>query len=479
MEEDLKIKEPTEEEIRGQSIRIAVSRADFMTGFPKFYRAFDYVDQFPDSRIPTMGVRPLYDKDTQELTGRHDFIWSPKFAATLTDKQLLGVQMHELLHILLQHTTTRAPYRGKIKINKGGDAQLEEKEDQMHALIWNIATDLSINCMIKSYLQDPKGPKVGLFPGQGEYAALPEYRSAEFYYEQLLKEYEQEKKEMQKLINKLKEILKKAQGGDHGDWVEADDKGKVQKGNGQGGIKVQGNGPKGDQESPTADDIAKEMEKIANDLGCGGIKAGCGTNATSKYTDLSAGKEKRTPGWMKKATHASAHGFEVSPVATRKVPNRRFGILFPGRRRVSHRNKCLIAVDVSGSIDRPLLDKFTHHLNNLKKHADFDMFLFNSGIINKNGQNFTPETAEKAVFQWKTGMDIYIGGGTDFEPIMLFWNRVHRKYDSLFIFTDGEAGYRTPPTKPREVNWILYAQSDWYKDAIKHGNKYDIKNKEE
>jgi len=62
--------------------------------------------------------------------------------------------------------------------------------------------------------------------------------------------------------------------------------------------------------------------------------------------------------------------------------------------------------------------------------------------------------------------------------LFIFWNRVRVKYDAFFIFTDGEAGYVTPPTRAKEVNWILYNSSDWYSSNIKHGNKYPMEGKQ-
>ena len=473
--------EVDEKALRMQNIRIAVTRADFMTKMPRFYKAFDYVDMWPFEKIDTLCVAPIYDKGTKELTGKHDLMWSPKFTAQLSDKQLLGVQMHELLHILLGHTTNRSPKYKSFRVNAQGQGEIKDKEDQAIAEIWNISTDLAINSMIKDFLKDPAGlQKIGLFPGEGNFANLPELKNAEFYFEELMKQHKQDMKDLDKLLKELKKMFQEGKIGSHGEWVETDGKGKVTK---EGSAKAGGrkDPDKEDKENEakeddvTADDIAKDLQEIAEDCG---LTAGDSTG-TTKYADLSAGKEKKTPGWMKKTTHASIHGFEVATIATRKVPNRRYGILFPGKKRVAHRNKCLIAVDVSGSINRPLLVKFTEHLNKMKKYADFDLFFFNSSIIDKSGNTFDPSEGEKALCKWKTGMQFHVGGGTDFEPLLKFWNRVRVKYDSFFIFTDGEANYSTPPSRSREVNWILYASSSYWTNAIKHGNKYNINDKVE
>jgi predicted metal-dependent peptidase len=469
-----------QKEYMAELIRVSCTRAEFMITMPRFYRAFDYVDMYPNEEIETLGVAPIYQKGSKELSGKHDLMWNPNFTAQLSDQQLIGVQMHELLHILLGHTTTRCPHYTSMTINSQGQAQITNKEEQAQAYIWNIATDLAINCMIKNYLVDSRGlQKVGVFPGQEAFATLPEFMTAEFYFHELMKQYQQEMKDLDALIKKLKKMFEDGKIGSHRKWVEAV-KGLVKKeGQTKAGAKskseIEGDKDGADKDAPTIDEIEKELEEIAEDLG---LTAGS-SGGTYKTVDLSKGKERKTPGWMKKTTHASVHGFEVAVVATRKVPDRRFGILFPGKKRVAHRNKCIVFVDVSGSISRPLLNKFTEHLNKMKKYADFDLIFFNHSLISVTGKEFSPDQGENCITHWKKGMDFYIGGGTDFEPIFQFWNRVRVKYDACFIFTDGEANYQTPPSRPREVNWVLYASSSWYEAAIKHGNKYNIKEKSE
>jgi predicted metal-dependent peptidase len=476
-------------QISKETIRIAVSRTEFMTKMPRFYEAFDYVSMWSNEEIGTLCVAPIYDEDTKEYSGFHDLMWSAKFTSQLSNKQLIGVQMHELLHIILRHTTSRKPEYKSFVIDNQGRGMLDSKsesfkKDMVKQYAWNIATDLSINCMLEDWLIDSQGWQGGLFPGisicdeksqeTNPFKSYPKYQTADWYYDKLMSEQEKQEQEKQKSLDEAIEKWKKAfedgQIGDHSEWIEIDKDGNVTKeGKTQKGaqsIKANEDGP---EKSPlTAKEINDKLDEIGNDIG---IQAGT-SSGTKKSRDFSVGKELKTPGWMKKATHASVHGFELAPFLSRKVPNRRFGIVFPGRRKISVRNKCLIAVDVSYSIDKKKLITFTQHLNRMKKHADFDLVFFNSQIIDpKTGQSYQPEEAEKATCKWKTGMEFYVGGGTNFEPVILFWNRIRNKYSTLFIFTDGEAGYDTIPKNHKDINWILYGNS---KNAIIHGNKYDM-----
>ena len=67
-------------------------------------------------------------------------------------------------------------------------------------MIWNIATDLSINCLI-----GPDGYQNNVFPGVGKFEHMPSEQSAEWYYKELLNQAEQEK---QTLTEKVKSLLK-------------------------------------------------------------------------------------------------------------------------------------------------------------------------------------------------------------------------------------------------------------------------------
>jgi len=451
-----------------QNIRIALSRVEFMTTMPRFYRAYDYVEMksSESEECPTIGISRIFDS-TNQFTGYHQMFWNPHFLSGLTDKQLLGVQMHELLHILLGHTTNRdQTFELESATIKDGYRRLDSnhpkfKDDQAKQTIWNYATDLSINCLIKDYLKPTVFETVGsfeggLFPGEGDFITLPPYKTAEFYYQELLKNYKNQMRDLDKFLKDFKEQFEKEKIGSHSRWDIAS-KSSTQK------------------DDISVADIEKDLKDIADDIGLtsSGKQAGTGSK-TTKAVDLSAGKERKIPGWMKKTTHESVHGFEVAPVHTRKVPDRRYGLLFPGRKRISHRNKCLVAVDVSGSINRSLLNIFTEHLSRLKKYADFDLVFFNESIINPTtGAPYEPHQGEKGICQWKTGMKFYIGGGTRFEPLMIFWNRIRVKYDSFFIMTDGEASYKTPPSRNREVNWLLYGTDT----NVHHGNKYDLTEK--
>jgi predicted metal-dependent peptidase len=464
------------EDYSKQNIRVAVNRAELYAEYPKLYKIYDYIDMVIDDKIPTLGVMPLYD-ESNELIGKYELIWNPKFTDELSDKQLKGVLLHEGLHIVLDHTTSRCPeYSSKMIV--GGKLAVKEDEDRVKAATWNIAGDLAINQMIRELLQD-KDPKAkwhgGLFPENKE-LKLPANQNAEFYYKAIIDQKMKEYKDAKAMAEALEKLFKEMGIGSHGEWVETDKKtGQVTKGNSSGKqpIDIEGKEPgPGEETDKEKEEKTKSDIKVETGLDQFSREAHAGVgSSTSDKVDLKIGAQKKTPGWMKQTKHASVHGFTILPLLTRKIPNRRYGLQFPGKRRQQVGHKVLVAIDVSGSIDKPLYNDFCAHLNNLQRYAQFDIVFFNSSILDAEGKSYSNSNSEQAPRPFKRGMSCHIGGGTDFEPVITLYNKVRNKYDAIFIFTDGEANYQTPPVRPKEVNWIVYNSSpDYVKANCPHGN---------
>ena len=183
---------------------------------------------------------------------------------------------------------------------------------------------------------------------------------------------------------------------------------------------------------------------------------------------------KKVPKWKRSITRVSTHGFDVEEFSTRKRPNRRYGLIFPGRKRYTVDNKILVAVDVSGSISLELYKEFNKHLNHMLKHADFDVLFFNDTLLMKNGDRWYWRgdndvwEPKKFLHRYKRDMSIPIGGGTNFEPVIQFWNKFRRGYNGLYIFTDGDAYYNTEPSETEKVNWLIYGSGA----RINHGKKH-------
>jgi len=89
--------------------------------------------------------------------------WNPAFIDSITDAELLGVMIHELMHIGLLHNVTAIGFDDHKRLN--------------------IAADLAINSIIKD--MGLKLPAGGCFAGEGPFAHLKPGKSLEEYYSDL------------------------------------------------------------------------------------------------------------------------------------------------------------------------------------------------------------------------------------------------------------------------------------------------------
>ena len=96
------------------------------------------ITKMSTNAIPTAGVK------LNKHTAQFEMVYNPDFMSKLSDTELSGVLMHEFYHIIFEHVTGRLPPEGM-------------------SMLWNVATDLSIN----SHIAD-KLPEGALIPGEGQ-----------------------------------------------------------------------------------------------------------------------------------------------------------------------------------------------------------------------------------------------------------------------------------------------------------------------
>lgn len=151
-------------------------------------------------------------------------------------------------------------------------------------------------------------------------------------------------------------------------------------------------------------------------------------------------------------------GFRASVLSskrhlTRMRPNRRSGFASMGSIRRFDTN-LLVAVDVSGSISKEMLEHFYSVIGKIFKygieHIDIVQFDCTLGEV---------QTFEKA----KKRVEILGRGGTSFQPLFDYLQK-NSKYDGLIILTDGEA---PEPQKPKHLNtkvvWVCEDEKAYQK----------------
>tara|TARA_R100001015_G_C4626822_1_gene186033 strand:- start:858 stop:2096 length:1239 start_codon:yes stop_codon:yes gene_type:complete len=346
------------------------------------------IHKAPSKHIPTAGVR------INPQTAQFEMLYNPDFMANLTDKEKLGVLMHEFYHIIFEHVTTRLPSEGM-------------------SMKWNVATDLAINSHIADML-----PEGGCIPSKvgTPFEKYPVGLSAEAYL---------------KLIEN-DEQFKKDDGQGQGDGQGGQGDGDPSDGQGQGSSLgdhvLDDHSGWGDVDEETKA-MAKERLKDALE------KASKDASAGQGWGSISADIRKQimdaiTPkiDWKKVLRYFIKTSQRSNKRSTVRRLNRRFPYIHAGRK-VTRQAKIAISIDQSGSVSDQMLASFFAELNGLSSLAEFTVIPFDT------------EVDESLVYVWKQGerkmWERVKCGGTCFDAPTRYVN--DQGFDGHIILTDMEA----------------------------------------
>ena len=346
------------------------------------------IHKAPSKHIPTAGVR------INPQSAQFEMLYNPDFMASLTDKQKLGVLMHEFYHIIFEHVTTRLPAEGM-------------------SMKWNVATDLAINSHIADMLPDG-----GCIPGKAgtPFEKYPVGLSAEAYLK-IIEEDEQFKKE---------------DGDGQGDGQGGQGQGDPSQGQGQGsslGDHVlddhSGWGDVDEETKAMAKERLKDaMEKAAKDASSGQGWGSVSADVRKQIMDAITPKID----WRKVLRYFIKTSQRSNKRSTVRRLNRRFPYIHAGRK-VTRQAKIAISIDQSGSVSDDMLAAFFAELNSLSSLAEFTVVPFDT------------EVDESLVYTWKKGerktWERVKCGGTCFDAPTRYVN--DNGFDGHIILTDMEA----------------------------------------
>jgi len=161
----------------------------------------------------------------------------------------------------------------------------------------------------------------------------------------------------------------------------------------------------------------------------------------------------KTKNWRKELKQFKESCTSVLIEETRRRRNRRYGLIYPGRRSkpILH---LVVAVDTSGSVDTEALEQVYNELDTMKKV----------------GINITVVECDSAIqkvyeFNPRNPVEIIGRGGTSFAPVFELlktkeFKKNWGKVDGLIYFTDGD-DYGDLVAKPNfKVLWALYQKCD-------------------
>jgi predicted metal-dependent peptidase len=383
------------------------------------------IDKEATTAIPTAGVRINPD------TGYFELKYNPTFFEGLTDEQRSGVLIHEFYHLVFEHVTGRLP--DELAGVMSGEPTREQA--QLFKL-WNVAADLSINCLIGR----ESLPEMCCFPGEGMFESMPPGETAEWYYAELKRMVEEKKKSQE----------------EDGDG----ESGEGQPGDGSGGFDIDEAGQFDDHGSWT-DGASQEMREVAKQRLKEAVKkAAQEASQSNSWGSVSSQVRKDIldrinprVDWKKVLRYFCKTSQRAERRSTPKRLNSRFPYIHSGRR-VKRTASIAVSIDQSGSVDDNMLAAFYSELNKLSGIATFTVIPFDDKVF------------EGKVYTWKKGetrkWERVLCGGTNFDAPTDYVNA--QKFDGHIILTDLMAP--KPKASKCQRMWMTtkyYAERPYFK----------------
>jgi predicted metal-dependent peptidase len=129
----------------------------------------------------------------------------------------------------------------------------------------------------------------------------------------------------------------------------------------------------------------------------------------------------------------------------RRKENRRFSDN-PGLK-IKMRQHMLLAIDTSGSVSNDELIEFMNEIHHIYK-AGVDITIVQC------------DTRIRSIeaYKGKNDLKVHGRGGTEFDPVLNYYNENSKKYTSLVYFTDGECDANVKPKG--NVLWVISERSE-------------------
>ena len=328
-----------------------------------------------------------------------------EFWTGLSDMHKMGLLKHELLHIAFGHLTSFSSFSNKK--------------------LANVAMDMEIN----QYIEDSWLPEGGIRIEDYEDLKLDKRAGCRYYYDQLLRLQDEKDKNGTTGNDAMDKLLDNVASGDipdHSTWEEFDDMTDAEK-------KL----------------IEKQVQKILQDAKEQTVKKR--GNVPGEIEGLIVVEEFTAPkfdwkGYLRRFTGVSTKVFTKK---IRRKENRRYEDN-PGLK-IKMRQHMLLAIDTSGSVSDTELAEFMNEIHHIYK-VGVDITVVQC------------DTSIKSIEPYKGKNEISVlgRGGTEFDPVLDYYNANLKKYTSLVYFTDGEC-YTS--VRPRgKVLWVLSERSSMNED---------------
>ena len=328
-----------------------------------------------------------------------------EFWTSLSEEHQLGLLKHELLHIAFGHLTSFGSFSDKK--------------------LANVAMDMEIN----QYIDNDWLPKGGIMIEDYEDLDLDIKAGCRYYYKKL-QELQQEKDKNgtcgNEPMDKLLDDIENGDVPDHSTWEEFDDLSEAEK-------KL----------------IDKQIQKVLSDAKEQTVKKR--GRIPGEIEGVITIEEIVAPkfdwrGYMRRFTGVSTKVFTKK---IRRKENRKFPES-PGLK-LKMKQHMLLGIDTSGSVSDSELQEFMSEINHIYK-AGVDVTIIQC------------DTSINSIEPYKGKNELTVSGrgGTEFDPVLEYYNENQKRYTSLVYFTDGECYTRVKPKG--HVLWVLSERSQMNED---------------
>lgn len=323
-----------------------------------------------------------------------------EFWTGLSEMHQMGLLKHELLHIAFGHLTSFKSFKN-------------------HRLA-NIAMDMEIN----QYIDKDWLPTGGINIDDYEDLDLERKAGCRYYYDKL-NQFQEEKDKNGSCGNedmdKLLDQVANGEGPDHSTWGEFEDLSEAEQ-------KL----------------IEKQLQKVLADAKEQTIKKR--GNVPGEIEGVIVVEQIVPPkfdwrGYIRRFTGISTKVFTKK---IRRKENRRYEEN-PGLK-IKMRQHMLLAIDTSGSVSNTELQEFMGEIHHIYK-AGVDVTIMQC------------DTSIRSIeaYKGKNEINVVGRGGTEFDPVLDYYNANQKKYTSLVYFTDGECYTSVVPKG--NVLWVLSERS--------------------
>ena len=348
-----------------------------------------------NTKVPTAGV--------SKHNINYQLAINEEFWMSLSENHRIGLLKHELLHIAYFHLSMYFNFPDKR--------------------LANVAMDMEIN----QYIDADYLPEGGI--NIDDYAELNLDRKAGCrYYYQMLKQAKDEKDKNGTSgcpnFDNLCDAMDNGDGGlpDHSTWEEFEELTEAEQ-------KLMQK-----QMDTILQTVAEQTEKKRGNVP-GHIK-----DHLIEISKLEPPKF-NWRGYMRRFTGTST---KIYTKKIRRKENRRYSEN-PGLK-IKMKQHMLLGIDTSGSVSDSELKEFMNEITHIHK-CGVDVTIIQCDTTIRSIEPFDP----------RKELAVHGRGGTEFDPVLEYYNKNLGKYTSLVYFTDGECSTDVIPKAP--VLWVLSEQS--------------------